>query len=421
MAEVFRHRSDDLSLSQILTAVEKWRYASPPEDHALEELEACWRSLSGKSDSVSRQLRVTTSLLLGNLHREAGRRDDALACYDRGLEGWQGPEEGGEVLANEVANLRTNRAICLMGGERWAEALDDLEDAIRLRESLPLDEQPVFRWGFAAGWINRGDVLSALGRDEESIASYDRALEELALMESSAAVAQRTAVAWNNRGLVLEKLDRRTEAGESFGNASSGLEGATDELALLTRAAARLHQSRVSGTGDIEGAWEALRSSIDFERSNPTAAEISLKARHRICQCLCRDLGGRESGTGDWIGTTTDLVDEGLELSRAWEEAGVSALRPVALDLFRLGLRVYRVCQPHFLAEFILESLDPEASPGAPGGDPDFQAAAVETLSVALRESLERGVLEDRGEKELAIGRALRAADERLAAIQAAG
>ena len=59
----------------------------------------------------------------------------------------------------------------------------------------------------AAAWINRGTVLSELGRGEEALASYDHAL---ALQPEDADV-------WNNRGNVLRELGRGEEALASRG------------------------------------------------------------------------------------------------------------------------------------------------------------------------------------------------------------
>ena len=49
---------------------------------------------------------------------------------------------------------------------------------------------------------NKGNALSALGRKEEAIACYDRALE----------IEPRYAHAWNNKGIALSALGRKEEA-----------------------------------------------------------------------------------------------------------------------------------------------------------------------------------------------------------------
>ncbi|MEI9960210.1 MAG: hypothetical protein WDM76_03475 [Limisphaerales bacterium] len=44
-----------------------------------------------------------------------------------------------------------------------AEAVQCFDRAIELRRTLPLHENLLFRYGLAAGWMNRGDALTRLG------------------------------------------------------------------------------------------------------------------------------------------------------------------------------------------------------------------------------------------------------------------
>lgn len=412
MAEVFRHRDGQASsLTEVLAVLEKWRHAPPPEDleEAVAELEAALGYLNGAAGPVCAAIRLGLAMALGNLLRDVGHAEGAMRAYDLGAAETPSLDLSTEPTRNELANLHTNRAIAWLGLGEGKRALEDLDEAIRLRELLPLDAEPVFRWGFAAGWINRGDALRMLALPDAAVASYDRGLKELEPLEATDPVLWRRAVAWNNRGLALRDAGRTEEAGESFGRAIRWLEGKGDERARVTRAAARLHRG--------DDPCEVLAEVVPLERQSPEAAEVAVKARHARARALCERPGAMEDG-GDWIAETTDLVEAGLELARGWEVAGVGTMRDVARDLFVVGLRVYRICQPQFLAEFILESLDPEVSPGAPVDDPFFQAAAVEAVATALRESMERGVAGERGEKELAITRSLRTADERLARLQ---
>src|SRR5690606_28579815 len=129
-------------------------------------------------------------------------------------------------------------------------------------------------------------------------------------------------------------------------------------------------------------------------------AEVSLQARHLLAHALCTWLDESRKGPGnadDWVSDATDTLEEGLALERFWEQQGFDGLRPLACELLKLALHVYRVRQPHFFAEFLVESMDPEISPGAPFGDPRFQAAAGGALQQAVNDAANRAssVVED--------------------------
>ena len=164
---------------------------------------------------------------------------------------------------------------------------------------------------------------------------------------------------------------------------------------------------------------------VPHERNHPAPAEMALQARHLLAHALCAWLDSSRKGPGvaeDWIGDATDTVEDALAVERHWEQRGIEALRPLAGDLFELGLHVYRVCQPHFFADFLVESMDPEMSPGAPFADPRFQAAAARSLQQAVNETAQRAASATLDpaemEKQQKILRTLKAADQRLAELQ---
>jgi hypothetical protein len=82
----------------------------------------------------------------------------------------------------------------------------------------------------------------------------------------------------------------------------------------------------------------------------------------------------------DWITETTDAAEEGMALARYWRQRGETHLRDMEADLFRFGALIYRMCQPHFLAEFVLECMDPEASPGAPVAEENMHHIATDAI-----------------------------------------
>jgi tetratricopeptide (TPR) repeat protein len=428
-------------LPETLAIVMKWREVPTPmseEDFrtALQELTAAVELLDGKDDAMSASVCSMAYMVLGNIHRDHGFLEEALPLYDDALKYPESLDDGTPRGKNELANVVMNRGICLLSigdAERFPLALADFDQAIELRKDLPFEEDPMFRWGLSASWMNRGDVLNRMGdRKEEALAAYDQALEHLKQLpnQENPAFVQRLALAWANRGLVVED---QVEARKCFDECISLLSAPQDPQQLLTLCNALLNRGRHSLqiAGDPEATAADARSVVELltphERNHPSPAEMALQARHLLAHALCTWLDGSKKGPGiaeDWIGDATDTVEDALSVERHWEQQGLTAFRPLASDLFELGLHVYRVCQPHFLAEFLIESLDPEQSPGAPFDDPRFQGAAARALRQGLNEAAERAAsttLEpERQEKQIAIIQSLKAADERLAQLQQA-
>lgn len=324
---------------------------------------------------------------------------------------------------NEEANGLTRRGISLAAAGDFQLALSDFEAAILLREKLPWQAEPLIAWGLSAGWINRGDALAGLDFFAAAALSYEQGARVLKGLGFSPERCQREGILWNNHGLALEKNHENDAAALSFRRAIDSflsVENGKKRFGLGL-AAAHLHLSRVSA-----GA-EALREAgkaLDLVRNEESflAVELNLKASHQICARLCENLLEKKTTGGDWIAEVTDLAEEGLSLWRDFERSEENRfrekerLREVALDLFRLGLRVYRVCQPQFFCEFLREFLDFEISTDVPFYDERFWAVAVSALQEAMADQLDYEVINTE-EIELRKTRLqeLRALDERLA------
>lgn len=324
---------------------------------------------------------------------------------------------------NEEANGLTQRGISLAAMGDFAEARADFEEAILLRESLDWEKLPLVAWGLAGGWINRADALAALGYLAEAALSYEQGARVLGGLDLSPGVCERAGILWSNHGLVMEKLKKKKSARASFCRAVTFFQSSGSCEFKNGLATARLHLSRV---GEGDEILQEARSALDLVKNEEgiLGLELNLKARHQICARLCEDLlTGKRKG-GDWIAEVTDLVEEGLKLARDYESGeiqtgigrqNIAQARVVALDLFRLGLRVYRVCQPQFFCEFLRESLDPQISVGAPSDDIRFLAVAVEALQEAMADQLDYEVI---GLEEIEIRKAnlqeMRALDFRL-------
>jgi hypothetical protein len=261
-------------------------------------------------------------------------------------------------------------------------AIRCFEEAINLRQRLPLAENPGYRYGLAGGWINRGDALARLGAAGDlsaAVNSYARAIELLkdAPATDDGLFVKRLAIAWLNRGLALE-----AQAGEpALAEAACSFEAAVSVLTRSRRMGGASHDLvfasawtnlgntllRSAGTGSATRAAEAARNALlllaPSESKELAAAEAGLKARHVLCQALTALLaeGSRdESMEMDFIGRVTDTAEDALGLAQVWEEAGETRFRPLAAQFFHLSALVYEKHQPHFLAEFLLEHLDPE-------------------------------------------------------------
>lgn len=441
MAEVFRSTPQAPGLPETLATVLKWRDVPIPlseEDFttAIAELNSVIETVGENPDAGGRQARAMARMVLGNLHRDHGLIDHALPFYNAGLENPADLDDSTPHGRNELANLYTNRGICLLSSgeeEKLPAALEDFDRAIALRKDLPLDEEPGFRWGLSAGLMNRGDVLHRMGeRAAEATAAYDEAINHLKQLPyaENPATLQRYALAWANRGLVVEDPE---EARRCFDECINILSEPQNPQQLLTLCNATLNRGRHSLQvhDDTEATAADARKVLELlgphEQNHPAPAEMALQARHLLAHALVAWLDSSRKGPGiaeDWIGDATDTVEEALAMERYWEQNGVEALRPLASDLFELGLHVYRVCQPHFFADFLIESMDPEMSPGAPFTDPRFQGAAARGLQAAVNEVAQRAAsstLEPAEmEKQQKILHMLKAADQRLSELQRA-
>lgn len=303
----------------------------------------------------------------------------------------------GDDANNLKANIWTNHGIALLtvnSADGWKQAVTYFDRAIDLRKSLPLDQSPVFPWGLAAAWMNRADALSRIDRTEnleEIIRSFDQAIEVLTGMQPDAHPSQpsRIAVAWMNRGLALETSDP-TEALSSLNNAISICEGipadhAGAEEGRRVYIGALLNKTVLQSGTAPDAAWPEAKRVLELtqplETTELMAAEIGLRARYLLCR-LFATVQPKE--TDDWITEMTDAIDEGLNLARHWLQKDVPVLQPLAAELFRFGLNAYIMWQPHFLAEFILDNLDPDRTPNTEKQHPAMHQLAAEAVWQAV-------------------------------------
>jgi tetratricopeptide (TPR) repeat protein len=272
------------------------------------------------------------------------------------------------------------------GGDPGAltQALACYDQSIALLRTLPLAD--VAR-ELALAHMNRGNALQKLARLPEAVAAYDHAIAGLTPLAAADPAARNSlGAAWMNRGHALQHQSSPAalaEALRSHDQAIRWLRDLADDdnpSYRANHAGAWLNRAQVlltHPTPDLAAARAALDSALALlspaERHDPLAAELSLKSRLTLCALLARQFA-----TTDTLTETSDTIDASLELVRHWESRGLRHFRPLAQSLYRFGAQFYLAHQPQFLAEFLLENLDPTHSPGAM---PD--AAPLHTIAAA--------------------------------------
>lgn len=398
------------------------------------------------SDYSVAGLKATALLLRGNCLREFATSQSslsALSSYDEALTvlGELDSVRGIDVR-NLLANVWTNRGIALLnegGSENLAESIRSFDNAIECRRTFPPSADPWIRYGLAAGWMNRGDALTRLGKPNHlglALAAYDEALGILLSLpaEQDSAFRQRTAIAWMNRGITLQAFATEAasrEAIHSFEQAATCLESSADTgesapiraAVSMNHANALLQSETPNPVQACTSARKAISCSDGVERQRLRSAEVGLKARYILCQALSWLIEEHpDNGTrAPLFAEATDAVDQGMELIRHWNASGSPLSQSIANDLFRFGARVYRAYQPHFLTEFLLETLEPQTSPGASEPSPEMHLTAVEAIWQELRQISRDGfkmVSKPEFDSLLDRLRLLRVADERLTRLR---
>ncbi len=142
----------------------------------------------------------------GNEQCALGDFEEALVFYDRSIE-----------LKYNAPEVWEKRGLVLQKLGNYQGAIDSNNTASTLYRSsgnaestsVPPSTEGFFNPDLHEAWNNQGVALGNLGRVEEAIASYDKALE----------IKPEDDVTWKNRGVALGKLGRLEEAIVSFDKA----------------------------------------------------------------------------------------------------------------------------------------------------------------------------------------------------------
>lgn len=239
------------------------------------------------------------------------------------------------------------------GRENLIEAIRCFDHVIALRREMPFEAQPFLRYGYTAGWLNRGDAFTRLGTPEhlpEGLRSFDIALGELRYLppEVHPLFRRRHAIAWTNRGRTLLEIsttESLAEAVRSFDRALTLVDpdDAEHRAAVWMNRANALLRSHPLSSAD---AASSARLSIGLTGKR----DMGFQARFILCQALCFQVADQKR-----IEEIGDAIDEAMEMARCEDVS-----QPLLGDFFRFGARFYEMYQPQFLVEFLLENVDPE-------------------------------------------------------------
>lgn len=290
-------------------------------------------------------------------------------------------------------------------GASLPAAVECFDRAIALlpAEKIPDADERTYSLGVA--WMNRGNALRKQSKSDslgEAVRSYDEAIAKFSLLPIDLQPRYRNSLGsvWMNRGhALLQRTDGPdpSDAVAAFEKANEilgglplqdnsryrlNLAGAKCNLAIALletgRPDAHARARELAGAG--------LRLVADREVDGSEFAHVGLMLRRALCDALGR-LAFAARDVPDvakpLIGEATEVVESGLELVRRWEKRGATVFRPLAARLFYFGAQLYRINQPQFLAEFVLECLDTEQPAAALAATPELCDMALEQLSAA--------------------------------------
>ena len=300
--------------------------------------------------------------------------------------------EPSEVRAiNEQASVLMKHGIRrLEDGDHAAivEALSCFDRALDMRRGLPIDDDPILRYGLAACLLNRGDALVRLGdagRMVDALDAFDEGIDVMRALPltADARFPRRLAMGRPVAGPIAAFTEALAILDDEPASAISDRQYLL-AVVLTNLASARvLEDTAESAALARDAARRAIALVEDVETGDAAAAEVGLKARHVLCHTIAVRLSAPAASDDpmpDDVHEATDMADEGLDLVRQWEKKGVARFRAIAYDLFRFGTVVYATYQPQFLNEFVREHLDPDRSSAEYVGSAEMRAAVEEAL-----------------------------------------
>lgn len=294
---------------------------------------------------------------------------------------------GDDRAAQATAHMK--RGLALMAdaddAASVAKALEQFDLALELRRSLPRGDART-DYALAASWMNRAEALLALGETANNALALDALDEAVVVLEtlpldSDPRFARRLAIALQNRALARRRLarDTWTIVPDLFRalDLVTSLDG-DDTAGMIATMWVNIGSAQLFEPTDdawrraMTSARQALRMTSAHETSDMAMMTVGLQARHLLCRAAarCLESSGGRTLTPD-VHAATDAVDEALALVSAWEARGVPLFRALAVEIFEFGRRVYEIYQPQFVDEFEREygSLRDNRQPSDGAGD----------------------------------------------------
>ncbi len=286
-----------------------------------------------------------------------------------------------------------------------AEAVQCYDRAIVMLSSAPLEK---VRPELAIAWMNFGNARQKqpeTGAPADAVRAYDKAISLLKPMVTPDNFALRNTLgaAWMNRGHAFH----RQGTPETLAAAIESQDQAIAELqtlplgenrsfhinlaaAWMNRAHALMSSTPPDSTAARDAAMKTIQLTREKVQADPVLADISLRAHHALCAALSRQLSGKVAP--EIISETGDVVEDALAIVRHWERQGVPNFRPIATALFYFGAQFYHAHQPQFLAEFLLENVDPASATGALFESDQLKGIAAAALAQARADAYNRSM-----------------------------
>lgn len=266
------------------------------------------------------------------------------------------PIEQDDELRNDLASAWMGRGIILQilgTPNSIAGAVGNHREAIRLRETLPVKQRHEYRNALAASWMHLGNAL-LLQNTAASVAEAINCYDEAICLRSSLPID--------------ESYDYRNDLARTSINKGIALE---------------IQRTPASLVGALNSFDKSLAVLYKLPSNYLPRVETELAARAGGCRMRLTLVASHQFDSEEVLEAACDLADEGLAFARSHFLRGIHFHLGSTAALFRQGALAYARHQPHFLAEFLLENLDPE-SPGSVPESPEMHAAALEILPQAF-------------------------------------